>query len=950
MSYDSIGILANLKKVDGNTLEDISQFFPYILNKFVLQSLRFGNDLSIEEPVSSVLLIDTTYTGYPQIYDLDNAAFQLLLNSNTRNNFINSPKRLHEGNPASNNFFNVGCVIDSINASKDQLDACNAYFRGRSLDTSNAGRGMQPYFTDNDKMFIGWGSEGAYDREFMNNTNANPLPMLLYYDSLVDDLQTQYGYREVCPHQPYSALNWLVVNGHYFRIMYLTRFDAWVHAGGAYNNNLLTKDIATSQKFALMIKCISYFNENATETSNWRSGIQWNVRRSSCSLQKGEYLISGQFIYSRNFQYKLHMRKTGICGIYMLPIKSLVPIYEPFPKDKNLPRVKDSYVPCIFYAQPDGNIVTYMNCGFSATAVIRGDPIAASGTGVDKRMSSKPYFVMVMPSGHTTIMFGNSGSLDDGHARFYKTLDYDYVNADMNNKRAVETSDCINRHDIYDQNLNLLYQNITNDPQNKAICYSSKTLIKAGDNSYWDGQVQQTLWAKGESTLGKYNNFDAGLINLQLLTTGPVSIAIKNGWISVTNETDINNAMFAGATSRVCSRGISWANNFQLCLPAIKFINQFKDSSFKTFVDNDIKRACTSEYAPKSIACAGYSAIDPALNSLIKRNSKFAIANPQFSQTESYMIGDLPNFDSIFETQTDMSKDELESIFHMISNSTLSLWSSRYKHASGLTSFYNMIDHPYQSLISSPELASLENVIFVAKTSAGIFVGMGDINVPFSLSSNLIYPDLLVWMRLLISMKKFSGKWSTSYPLTTITLEEAKQNVTSTLQPYDSVELKLSNANVILFYKSKSADTLMAYIRSKSPIQAIDDSRCYAYPRQCYADLNNYLSANTFNDVSNKICDLTSGPLKDDVDLLRKCKNALGNAKCKNGINRYSIDAFTQKNTQRIDFDIISFIMMIVLAIFLVILFKISNGPKLCIYDNSSNNWNLKPREIIFNI
>lgn len=284
--YDPLTIINNLLKLDGTTLGDKNQFLSYTLAAYgrFRSPYLCGSTTLYPDHVASILLIGVKYANgglTPQIIEANVSTFMTTVGGATVDPYSNASSVFSDTNPMSSNYASPNMQMSGANITTDSLNIMNV-----ALSNSVNGIGTKTltgkyirkpsemkYWHQDDQNYAGY-STSATDSATTTAVNnqrskyengTSELALLFYTMALVDELQARHGYRIPDTTRPYSPYNWLKVSDtgktssgvttfRYFKILYLTEADLYVHAECVDNPSLLAGGFVGSDMFNRIIK------------------------------------------------------------------------------------------------------------------------------------------------------------------------------------------------------------------------------------------------------------------------------------------------------------------------------------------------------------------------------------------------------------------------------------------------------------------------------------------------------------------------------------------------------------------------------------------------------------------------------------------------------------------------------------------------------------------------
>ncbi len=376
MPYNPADVLRQYVRSDGTKTSKVSDIFGYLQGKTYRAPLNIaGASLSANSRVIDVIAIGIDGSWLrpgqldPVVMSLD---FKTLMSLNlmTDPTFADSNKNYFSGSrPLYMNFDKSG-VFPGIQIKSSILP--NAYMTSARTNPWCGMRadpnyklvpGKYDFWTAADKNVSNYSRNAAA----MDASGVLEMLMLFYATDMVDYLQTRLGYRSMNHLDPYHWSNWLVASGdgtggagsRYFRLMYLTEFDFYMHGGAMSNISRLDTGLCRSSDFANAVSQL-------VTPGSFSSTVNDLQYFNTTALIKGDVVPAGQFVYSRDYQYKLHLTQSGALRVYQFPIgDDLTVCMNVVLVPGDWVANADNLLRCYLLIQTDGNIVVYANPGTS---------------------------------------------------------------------------------------------------------------------------------------------------------------------------------------------------------------------------------------------------------------------------------------------------------------------------------------------------------------------------------------------------------------------------------------------------------------------------------------------------------------------------------------------------------------------------------------------------------
>lgn len=949
MGYDCVNVIKELVKQDGLLLEDKNALLEYVRSN----SATFAESLNISWKkvypgrIASIILIGlrgnvNNNTITPYILDINPTKFVAALSgSGQRINSYESGRNYYsEDNPVSSNY-NKDLKVCSMNLTSAELKnmlPMKVPFPvirfGASTSVSTLCKpSIADCWTDHDKQYAGYTDSATKDA--YEASGITDYAHLFYTVHLIDELSARYGYRLMDPTRPYSPFNWVkivdTIDGStatmpMYKVMFLTEFDLYAHSGMIESPNMLTSTFVKSNIFSKMIQSMVSYSTDQTLTGTPTDNTSYHYlqRMHSTLLSSGDILISGQYIYSKDFAYKLQLHLGGQLFVWKLPVTAggldtpFLNVLPPGPWS----RKKDNFVACCLWLQPDRNIVVYCNpivtvtydkVNVSNTPIVSfsaGGSISHTGTYADSYASlSSGYNVVITPGGAFVMA-------SPGINQQKNTVSVLSGSNQYNMKRSAENydTDCINGYSyVGSDGKSVLSSDIvsttTKDSNGKPWCYAS---IFVKPNKYTtngmefdDANLQLIVYQTGMNNMpDKVYDVAYNLFNGSFMEK-----AKSLGFV-------LDGTVYKNATFAYCMRGDRWAT---VCNSSMLSISRFGlQPSLSEFSSDQVsaakykitKQLCADNYDAKyNELCAIVAPRDIMIQSLIKIDPAFGVlSNPTSATYRPYTA---PVEETMMKYKS-FTVPQMEYLYTKIGRSSAArtYWNQLYASITGLTPFgiqdFTTFKSGAYKFYTQPLLVAMPTVLIVLKTeSAGLFFGAGEMDFPYVSNAQLTYSkDDPFWARLMLSTIQTDGQWidRSFLPCTTLDISGAMGPDGYNkllLQPYDTIQLQITgaatSANAIVYMKSVSIPKVVAYVRATSTYGTADltGTICEALPEACYEEALRYVQSNPFNTVSNKWCDVassTSGAYmssKNKSSLANACNSAYGTIFCMDPKARY---------------------------------------------------------------
>jgi hypothetical protein len=907
MGYSSIAVIENLTKQDGTRLGDKNKLLEYIASNGNTYSdgLNFGKTNIYTGKVASVLLIGLSSpdgkSRTPILIDVDVSKFTSTAAIPERmDTFSADPVNYSETQPHSSNYQKT-LQQPGINMKYSELTTMNKIIDSIRLggaakaDPANGAKPNQANcWTDMDRQYSG-ATDEKVSKQY-EEKGITDLAHLFYSIAIVDELQARYGYRTPDPTRPYSPFNWVRVsenatpstNCSYYKILYLPEFDALIHSGVISNPSLLTKSFVSGILFNNMINSMTRINQDATRIGDPdnQSSIHYLHRFHSTRMSRDDRLIAGQYLYSKDFKYKVHLRRNGELFVWQLPVTTLgldTPLYAILSPNSSWAISQNNAIGCILALQADSNVVIYINpnatieyngTNIPKTTIAGGSPIAATGTDQNALMRlSDMYNLMVLPGGVAALLSAgaNSGKSKSSYVFGSMSKNFKYT-SDQYDTRCVNGWDAYKNGSFVDGN----NVSITNKSAPQSFCYASP-LVRPADvindvMQFEDAGVQLIIADYGNDKASYVNAYD---VYYAIMSGDFMTKAAGLGY-SLSNDTYDNVRM------GYCSRG----NRFAKDLDCINNRSRLASANkgWANVIDYKMrKQICSGSYgseytdvcaviAPKSDLILSLTKIDPVFGTVGVGKS-----NKSYNPYETVDIG------ATMIKYSTYTPDQLDVLFTAINPAYYPKWQSLYAASAGVSPFTkpNFAKSPNYNVYNMPSVSACPSVFIIMNTQSGLISMSGEMDFPYNTSTTTYPAADLFWKKVLASGTIYPGsKWSGA-TFTATTLSDAKSLftpadynlITSTL--YDTISLTITGApgpaNALLFIKSLSASKLVEYVRSLQTITNAElgsaTSNCRLAPDACFDNALSYINNNSFDTISNTWCDLALAPINRATDI-----------------------------------------------------------------------------------
>ena len=734
VGYTSLNVVNNYTKSDGSKCGSIDNILTYIQSRPYRSSLSLNGTSICTQNVIDVIAIGIDRNQLrsgsydPVIMSLD---FNTLASLNLKADTIDpsSDSRYFSTNKLISVNPNKALALPGVQIKFSDLTKCNTYaslnrntaYAGASSDTTNLSKQSVVDYWNQEEM-----ERANYVKhaDTFDSLGITELSFLFYTHKVIDELQSRFGYKVPNNANPYSWMNWLVASTYgtsganapsarYYKLLYLTEFDLYAHAGMvAQPSKWLDAKICASPEFNLMVGQIV----NPANTITFQDSASLNYLGVTNALAQGQQLPAGQYIYSKDYKYKLHLSHAGVLRVYEFPIngnsldtcKYLVMGAGTFAVASN------AIIPCYLAIQVDGNIVIYTNPTLDANKVLKSStPAIASDTANNAYFGMDSYKVIVSYGG--TVVAVNGGLKNkigaDQVAYISHSNDANWMRTDdPNNAQCIHGWKFVRPDGTGFADLNQII-NLSKLNDTKNWCYTNP-FIQYTDS---DGKIykfaatnmQQILWMSGKNDGSTDNIYN-------FLTSGFIDLAKSKGWAG---NISISSADGILTTTNYCMRGKRWISDPTCKDFALKAPTSIIPDSLKRLIDYDIKaRACSAPSTDAEKLFCSYVNPDAIKASLISINSAFAYipaiggdavyANSASQYDESIRT-------AIVNNMAKLSEDQLLYVrYYMNTDKLITAWKNAYALAAKVSIFtpttisFNPYDMPLGVFIYKNYLGS----------------------------------------------------------------------------------------------------------------------------------------------------------------------------------------------------------------------------------------------------
>ncbi len=916
LNASSIGVVRR----DGVRHNDPETWMQYvhINNKNFVNGLRLNGTSIYPERIASVLLLGLNIVDgklVPVFYDIDIQTFINAVGGTDKSPAIPSAELAHDRRQMST-VYNQNVQIEGMNTNTTSLLKMNSAissapgipYAGAMAQSTNLRKpSQQGCWGTTDRAYAGWTQSSP-----LETNGITELTFLFYMQDVMYYMAHRYGYRNPNDTGPYNALNWLKVSDNglpstssrYYKIMFLTETDLYLHMDITSNPSLLTPEFANSPMFARMVESVATASEDILKVNGIGTPFH------SQNMIVGQSIYAGQCIYSKDFKYKLHVHQNGDVFVWRLPITNAsTPTHKYIASPISSRTANDAGYPCYLTLNAEGALVLVSTPLHSVVATMNNTNYAKL---------AKNYRATLTAGG--AVVVTSSGYRDTPTPWGDKTDIYGLVGSDAANWKSTTNAldpNCVsgwlNIPDITKPSRAGPYQPINNN-----TCYSSPFVTQNVDTAsigqrFYESNMQLIVHSGGyggltemQKTFGEAFNFIEGPL---------VAKAMEYGF-KLTNGVD-HLVRYA-----YCTRGDRLASDTKCA----SYINSFRDitPAWKKTIDDKSRFICETNYGEKyKKYCSVIKPIqtNATISALQRVNSEFQTLyhlnnEPGVFNPYSRNVGD------IMANGKGYSVEGLDYIFNRLDPSYHKKWQELYALAAGVTPFPDYSGFTTLTRTTMFKHSAINSIVVTfLKTSAGMIGIVSKSEFPYTNKLTSIDKNDAIIKRMLVTgdimaNSKWEGPSFTFMTASDIHIFAGSAAKVLFGDSMDVLQIDIMSAgskvgNGYVFYRTSNIDKAIGYIRATTPIgEELDRATytlgtCATVPDACAPEALTYLKNNTFDKVSNNWCDLASAEFNRNTDitylstdnakqLRQACDNSYALVHCPTPENRYK-SGFTQR-------------------------------------------------------
>lgn len=905
---------------DGLRHTDPATWLEYVQsnNQKFVNGLIFKGSSFYPERVASVLLLGLNEKDgklVPAFYDINISALQDAVGKADAQTSIPANEQVNASRPISA-MYRDNVQLTGMNATTASLIKMNGVFpnvptipyAGAMAQSSKLRKpSLQACWSDNDKTYAKWSSSSAYE-----TYGITELTFLFYMNEVVDYMCYRYGYKVPRNREPYSYLNWLKVSDNggnttsarYYKILVLTETDLYLHMDITSRPSLLTKEFALSAAFTRMVNSVSNMSQDVL-----RLVMNDNVFHPQM-LTTGQRIDPGQYLYSKDLKYKLHLHSAGYLNIWKLPIT-----------DASVPTTK---VTGGGYSMPPGGdgISCFVELSTNGQTSIIGSSGGSTGLmSFDFAPLAANYRMLVTAGGAFVVT--TSGVRDRLTPVNDKTDVYYVKDSDFANRKSTNDPmdpECVNGWlNIADRTNPSASRTGPFELINNSMCYSSPFVTRndaSGVNAsrFLESDMQMIIYQVGYAAL---NQSQKTFGEAFAFINGPlIAKAIELGFKLPANVYNYVNYAY-------CTRGDRLATDPN-CASSINSLRNVS-GAYRSTIDNKARTVlCDSQYNDKYAKfCSVWrpNTIKSDIQSLIRINKEFSTLLQTNNEPGVYNPF-LQNVGAIMTMSTGFTTADLDFIFNRIQPSYYPKWQELYAKAASTTPFptYDGFTKFIRTtMFKQKDMLSI--VISFFKTTEGMIgiVGTGEFpytTMPTSFDKNDVFLKRMLVTGSIMDISKWAGPNFVPMTATDISIFAGNESKTLFGGLMDIKEIDITSggtkiANAYVFYRTTDVDKAIKYIRTLNTVKEEVDrvtyptGLCATIPDACFPEALTYVQTKSFDNISNNWCDLASSTItrNDDIgylsgssaqSLLNACNSSYATDQCIKPENRYK-SKFSQK-------------------------------------------------------